>query len=129
MQSDFTTAGNPPGPLFWIIVCALALFEIAAMWKMYEKAGQPGWASLIPIYNLVVLCQIAGKPIWYVLLMFVPLVNIIIAVMVWHGVSKNFGHGVGFTLGLVFLGLIFIPILAWGDSQYLGPDALTPVPV
>jgi len=105
------------------------VFYIAAMWKVYTKAGQPGWAAIIPIYNLVVLAQIAGKPVWWVLLMLIPIVNIVVAIMIWHGVSTNFGKGVGFTLGLIFLGFIFIPILAWGDAQYLGPNAGTPVPV
>jgi len=105
------------------------VFYIAAMWKVYTKAGQPGWAAIIPIYNLVVLAQIAGKPVWWVLLMLIPIVNIVVAIMIWHGVSTNFGKGVGFTLGLVFLSFIFIPILAWGDAEYLGPTAGTPVPV
>jgi len=129
VQSDFSSSASSPGPVFWIVWCAVIVFFIASMWKVFTKAGQPGWAAIVPIYNLVVLCQIAGKPVWYVLLMLIPIVNIVVAVMVWHGVSTNFGHGVGFTLGLVFLGAIFIPILAWGDSKYLGPDARTPVPV
>jgi hypothetical protein len=127
VEDSFATSG--PGATFWIVWCAVMVFYIAAMWKVFTKAGQPGWAAIVPIYNLVVLVQIAGKPVWWVLLMLIPFVNIIVAVMVWHGISTNFGKGVGFTLGLLFLGFIFIPILAWGDSQYLGPTAGTPVPV
>ena len=128
MQSDFSSSASSPGPVFWIVWCAVIVFYIASMWKVFTKAGQPGWAAIIPIYNLVVLCQIAGKPVWWVLLMLIPIVNIVVAVMVWHGVSTNFGHGVGFTLGLIFLGFIFIPVLAWGDSNYRGPSAGIPVP-
>ena len=129
MQSDFSSSASSPGPVFWIVWCAVIVFYIASMWKVFTKAGQPGWASIIPIYNLVVLCQIAGKPVWWVLLMLIPVVNIVVAIMLWHGVSTNFGHGAGFTVGLVLLGFIFIPVLAWGDSRYLGPSAQTPVPV
>ena len=128
MQDTFPSQSGP-GATFWIVWCAVMVFYIAAMWKVYTKAGQPGWAAIIPIYNLVVLAQIAGKPVWWVLLMLIPIVNIVVAIMIWHGVSTNFGKGVGFTLGLVFLSFIFIPILAWGDAEYLGPTAGTPVPV
>ena len=128
MQDDFSTTTAAPGPVFWIVWCAVMVFYIAAMWKVFTKAGQPGWAAIVPIYNLVVMLQIAGKPVWWVLLFFIPVVNIIVAIMMWHAISTNFGHGVGFTVGLIFLAVIFIPILAWGDSQYLGPTAGTPVP-
>ncbi len=114
-------------PLFsttWLlIICAVAIFELASMWKVFTKAGKPGWASLIPIYNAIVILDIAGRPLWWILLYLIPGVNIVIACIVSHAISKSFGHDIGFTLGLIFLGGIFIPILAWGDSQYLGPAA------
>jgi Family of unknown function (DUF5684) len=128
VQQSFST-GSGPGAAFWIVWCAIIVFEIAAMWKVFTKAGKPGWAAIIPIYNAIVLLQIAGKPVWWFLLYFIPLVNIVIAIIVTHNISKNFGQGVGFTLGLIFLSFIFYPILAWGDAQYLGPNAGTPVPV
>lgn len=128
MQDTFS-AGSGPGPVFWIVWLAVVVLEIAAMWKVFEKAGQPGWAAIIPIYNAIVLIQISGKPVWWFLLYFIPLVNIIIAIIVMHNISKNFGKGVGFTVGLILLGAIFFPILAWGDAEYLGPTAGTPVPV
>ena len=126
MQDTYST--NGPGTMFWVIWCVVIIFYIAAMWKVFTKAGQPGWASIVPIYNGIVMLQIAGKPIWWILLYFIPLVNIVISIIVLNNISKNFGHGVGFTLGLIFLGFIFIPILAWGDSQYLGPNAGNPAP-
>jgi len=128
MQDTFSTPVEGPGPIFWIVCAVLIVFEIASLWKVFEKAGQPGWACIIPIYNIVVLCQIAGKPAWWVLLYLIPLVNIVISIMVKHNISKNFGHDVGFTLGLVFLAFIFYPILAWGESEYLGPSGGTPGP-
>lgn len=117
------------GMIFWIVCLAVTVFYIASMWKIYTKARQPGWASIIPIYNAVVLHQMVGKPIWWVILYFVPIVNIVIAIIVTHALSLSFGKGVGFTVGLILLGFIFYPILAWSDAQYLGPTAGTPVPV
>lgn len=127
MDDTFSTGG--PGPSFWIIWSAVMVFYIAAWWRIYTKAGQPGWAGIIPIYNLVVLHQIVGKPVWWVLLYFVPIVNIVIGIIVTHALSTSFGKGAGFTVGLVLLGFIFYPVLAWGDAQYQGPTAGTPVPV
>jgi len=129
VQDTFSTTGHPPGPVFWIVMCALIVFEIASMWKVFTKAGRPGWASLIPIYNAIVLIQIGGKPAWWFLLYLIPIVNIVVACIVMHNISQNFGHGLGFTLGLIFLGGIFIPILAWGDSEYQSPMSQIPVPV
>jgi uncharacterized membrane protein YoaK (UPF0700 family) len=88
------------------------------MWKMFEKASKPGWAAIIPIYNAIVIIQIAGKPAWWFLLYLIPIVNIVIAVIVMLNLARSFGKGTGFALGLVFLSGIFIPILAWGDAQY-----------
>jgi len=123
-----TYSMNGPGTMFWVIWCIIIVIEIAAMWKVFEKAGQPGWAAIIPIYNVIVLLQIAGKPIWWILLYFIPLVGLIIAIIVIHNISVNFGKGVGFTLGLIFLSPIFFPILAWGDAQYRPPGAGMPGP-
>ena len=63
--SDYTATPRGPGPVFWIVYIAVMLFMIAAIWKVFTKAGQPGWAILIPIYNLYVLCKIAGRPGWF----------------------------------------------------------------
>jgi len=100
---------------------ALIVFLIVAEWKVYVKAGQPGWAVLIPFYNFYIMLKIVGKPGWWILLLFVPLVNIVIGIYVIHLLSKSFGHGLGFTLGLIILSFIFYPILGFGDSKYLGP--------
>jgi hypothetical protein len=96
----------------------IALIEIIGLWRVFSKAGRPGWGAIIPIYNSVLLCNIAGLSGWLVILFFIPLVNIVIAIIVLHGVSKAFGHGFGFTLGLLFLGFIFVPVLGFGRSKY-----------
>jgi len=129
VQDTFDAPSTGLSPTAWIVVCAVMVFYIASMWKIYTKAGQPGWAAIIPIYNLVVLHQIVGKPIWWIILYFIPIVGIVIGIIVTHALSVSFGKGVGFTLGLIFLGFIFYPVLAWSDAQYLGPTAGTPVPV
>jgi hypothetical protein len=96
------------------------LFFIVCGWKVNVKAGRPGWAVIVPIYNLIVYCQIAGKPWWWVFLMMIPIVNIVIAFLLAFGLANSFGKGVLFGLGLLFLAPIFFPILAFGDAQYSG---------
>ncbi len=104
--------------LFFI---AIAIIYIAAQWRVFQKAGKPGWAAIIPIYNVLILLEIIGKPWWWILLLlFVPIVNIVLAVWMVNLLSKSFGQGVGFTLGLLFLGFIFYPILAFGNYEYKG---------
>ncbi len=108
--------------LFPILIgLALAIFVIVCEWIIYVKAGKPGWAVLIPIYNFIVLLQIVGKPWWWLLLMLIPIVNIVLAIIIMHRLSLSFGQGVGFTLGLIFLSVIFVAILAFGSAKYLGP--------
>ena len=128
-QDSLTYTGAPFSTAWLLIICAIGIFELASMWKVFTKAGKPGWASIIPIYNALVILDIAGRPLWWFFLYLIPGVNIVIACIVMHDFSKSFGHGIGFILGLILLSGIFVPILAWGDSQYLGPAARTPVPV
>ena len=101
-----------------IVWLAVVILAIAGLWKTFEKAGHPGWASIIPIYNLVVMMRVAGKPGWWVLLCLIPLVNLVIAVIMVGRTAKNFGKGTGFAVGLFFLGFIFYPILGFGDAKY-----------
>lgn len=88
------------------------------VWKVFAKGGQPGWACLIPIYNLYCLIKIAGKEWWWLLLFLVPLVNIAVAILLAIAISRNFGKGGGFVAGLIFLPWIFYPILGFGAAQY-----------
>jgi Family of unknown function (DUF5684) len=103
--------------LLWI---AVSVLMIASVWVVYTKAGQPGWASLIPIYNIIVMLQIAGKPTWWILLCLIPIVNIVIMFMMYIAVARAFGKSDGFGIGLIFLSFIFFPILAFGDAKYVG---------
>jgi len=105
----------------------LGILLIITQWIVYQKAGKPGWACIIPIYNFIVLLEIVGKPLWWFLLMLIPVVNIIVAIIVYHNLSLSFGKTAGFTVGLVLLPFIFFPILAFGDAKYLGAGASMPV--
>jgi len=112
-----------PGIVGGLVELIILIAVIAGMWKMFVKAGQPGWASIIPIYNTYIFCKIVGKPGWWVVLLFIPFVNIIIAIIIMLELAKVFGKGVGFAVGLILLGFIFIPILGFGDATYQGPKA------
>ncbi|HET7035063.1 MAG TPA: DUF5684 domain-containing protein [Thermomicrobiaceae bacterium] len=105
-----------------LVYLAIIVIEIAAAWIMFQKAGQPGWASIIPFYNVVVMLRMIGRSGWWTLLAFVPIADIVLLVWIASGLSKAFGKGTGFAVGLFFLNFIFVPILAFGDAQYLGPD-------
>lgn len=107
-----------------IVYLAIIIFYIYCMWKIFEKAGKPGWAAIIPIYSTIVMLEIVGKPWWWLLLMMIPYVGLIWAIWMINLLSKSFGKGVGFTLGILFLGFIFIPMLAFGSAKYQGPAGL-----
>lgn len=115
------TSSGSSGLISTVISLVIAVFYIAATWRIYAKAGQPGWAAIIPIYSTIVLLKVSGRPAWWFILLLIPLVNIVIGILVLLDLAKSFGRGVGFGLGLVFLSLIFIPILGFGGSQYVGP--------
>ena len=96
------------------------LFFVIVMWKIFKKAGYPGWASLVPIYNLYIALKIAGLPGWTILLTFVPVVNIIIIIIMPFGTAKNFGKGFLYGLGMFLLPLLFYPLLDFSDAEYVG---------
>ncbi|MES2109948.1 MAG: DUF5684 domain-containing protein [Bacteroidota bacterium] len=106
-----------------IPIIIISVITIIGQWKVFAKAGKPGWACIIPIYNIIVMLEIVGKPIWWVILFFIPCVNIIFGIWTLNLVSKSFGQSEGFTIGLLFLGFIFWPILGFGNYPYLGPSA------
>lgn len=106
--------------IFGMVYLGIIIVLIASIWKVFVKAGKPGWAAIIPIYNLIVMLEIAGKPVWWFLLFLIPFVNFIIAIMVMIAIAEKFGKGVGFALGLALLGFVFWPILGFGDAQYEG---------
>ena len=108
-----------------VVIAQLALgavvLTVAGTWRMYEKAGQPGWASLVPIYNLIVLLRIAGERWWCILLLLIPGLNAVVYILLCIDVAKRFGKGVLFGLCLCWAGSLFFPILGFGPAQYQKP--------
>ena len=111
-----------------LIGLAFLVLLIASLWKIFTKAGRPGWAAIVPIYNTIVLLQIVGRPVWWLVLMLIPFVNIVFAIIVMHDLSKSFGRGVGTTLLLLFLPFIGYPMLGFGSAKYTAPAAGSTVP-
>ena len=105
-----------------VIAVIVAVVILVAWWKIFTKAGKPGWAAIIPIYNVIVLLQVVGRPIWWIFLFLIPVVNIIIEIIVILDLAKSFGKGTGFGIGLILLNPIFALILAFGEAEYKGPD-------
>ncbi len=108
-------------PVFIISCIAIAVVQIAGMWKTFTKASQPGWAAIIPFLNIYIMTKITGKPGIWTILCLIPFVNIVIAIWLYNMMSKSFGKDEGFTAGLIFLGFIFWPVLGFGSAKYLGP--------
>ncbi len=106
-----------------VVYLAFLVLMLASGWKIFEKAGQPGWVVLVPIYNVIIMLKIVGKPWWWLLLMFIPYVGMIWGIWTINLMSLSFGKTTGYTLGLIFLGFVFYPMLAFGDAEYKGPTA------
>lgn len=109
--------------LILLIQLAVIVLVIAGVWKTFTKANQPGWAAIIPIFNVYTMTKIVGRPWWFILLLLIPLVNIVVAIVLSIDLAKSFGKGAGFGLGIALLGFIFYPILGFGDAVYQGPSA------
>lgn len=106
------------GAIISLLYLVMIVAAIAGMWKVFEKAGQPGWAAIVPIYNMFVLLQIVNKPIWWIVLLLIPLINIVILIMVSIALAEKFGKGGGFAVGMVFLPFVFYPMLGFGDERF-----------
>ena len=102
-----------------IINIIFLVIILISYWKIFEKAGKPEWAAIVPFYNMFIMVEVAQKPTWWFAMMFVPFANIVFMIMIMNGVSKSFGKTEGFTVGLVLLPIIFFPILAFGSAKYL----------
>jgi Family of unknown function (DUF5684) len=121
MLGQYSSTSNGVGSaVATLIYLVVVVVEVVAMWRLFTKAGQPGWAAIVPIYNLYVLVKVAGREGWWVILYFIPFVNIVVWFIVAVDVAKSFGKSAGFGIGIALLSFIFIPILAFGDAQYVG---------
>jgi hypothetical protein len=110
--------GGIGGLIGFIIYLAVIVIVIVGAWKIFEKAGKPGWTAIIPFYNLIVLLEIAGRPIWWFILLLIPFVGWVVGIIVCVDVAKKFGKGTGFGVGLALLSFIFVPLLGFGDAKY-----------
>lgn len=119
-QNNAVNPPEAPPAIVVVIQLAILLLLIVSMWKVFVKAGKPGWASIVPFYNAFVLIDIAGKPAWWVILLFIPVVGLIALILVFIEVAKRFGKSSLFGIGLALLPFIFYPILAFGDAKYQG---------
>ena len=103
----------------YLIGCLIVtVIAIIAQWKIFTKAGRPGWYSLIPIFNVYQLFKIAGMSGWMMLLMLIPIANIVVSILLAVNLAKAFGKGTGFAVGLILLPGIFYLILAFGSAKY-----------
>ena len=114
----------------WLISFVLSIVALAGMWKIFSKAGKPGWAAIIPFYNLYVLLEITGKPIWWIVLFLIPVVNfiapVVVMFLIYMTLAERFGRGGGTAVGLLLLPFIFAPILGFGSATYqAGPAPAT----
>lgn len=98
------------------------ILAIASYWTLFNKAGKPGWAAIIPIYNIIVMLEIAQKPTWWIVLMLLlPGLNLIWIIWTLNLFVKRFGKSSGYTVGIIFLPFIFLPLLAFSKSTvYVG---------
>jgi len=111
-----------------VVYIVISVFFIMTMWKIFAKANKPGWAAIIPIYNVIVLLEIVGRPIWWIILLMIPCVNIVISIILIFDLAKSFGKDAAFGIGILFLSVVFLPILAFSSNiKYVGPAAAPPV--
>jgi hypothetical protein len=126
MSLDLTSVlvplqGNGGGGLLFLLVyLAILVAIVAGIWKAFEKAGEPGWAAIVPIYNVYVMVKISGNDWWWLLLFLIPFVNFLALLKISIDVAEQFGQGLGFGLGLGVLSFVFWPLLGFGDYQYQG---------
>lgn len=118
----YQTIGAGVSMAYLIVVLVISILTLVALWKIFVKAGKPGWACIIPFYSAYCLFDIAWGNGWLFLLSFVPLVNVVIMIMMYFKLAKAFGKGTGFGFGLLFLNTIFTLILGFGSAEYIGPQ-------
>jgi hypothetical protein len=114
VADDYASSGDST---FVAVALGLFLVTVAAMWRVFRLAGEPGWAAIVPLYDGIVLLRIAGMSAWWVLLLLVPLVNVFVLLAVATGVARRFGHGGAFAAGLWIAPFVFYPILALADER------------
>lgn len=115
IMTGFTAAYYVGLAIFYVLL-------VIAFWKMFEKAGEEGWKSIIPLYNTYILYKLTWGNGWFFLLNFIPCVNVVVSIITCFKTAKAYGKGIGFGFGLLFLYNIFLLILGFGSAEYVGPD-------
>lgn len=128
MKYEYKTGWSEIPAWFWPVMACVALYFIILGWRIFTRAGRPGWESLVPFYNLYIWTKIIGRPWWWLLLCLIPLVNIYYFIVMMRSYARSFGQGVGFTVGLIFLRIIFESLIAFsGSIRYVGPNGVPAV--
>ena len=126
MYSDSSSAGSSmtdtQATVITIVALVLLPVLIASMWRIFTKAGEPGWHAIVPFLNTYTMIKVAGKPGWWFLLYLVPCVNYVVAFVVFFNVAKQFGRSAAFGVGTALLSPIFLPILAFGSSEHVATE-------
>jgi hypothetical protein len=112
--------GGALGGLVLLVELALVVVVVAGLWQTFAKAGKPGWAAIVPFYNIIVMLEIAGRPLWWIILFLIPCVNVVVSFIVAIDIAKSFGKDVAYGIGLALLPFIFYPLLGFGDARYVG---------
>ncbi len=119
------------GGVFFFVWLAIFVLMIVSYWKIFQKAGKQGWEAIVPIYNLIVLFQITKTPLWMIVLLFIPIVNLVAFFIVWIIVALNlakvFGKDTVYAILIMFFPYIMYPVLAFGPDQYVGDQVDVPV--
>lgn len=121
--SVFASLGVGFFVVYFLFMLAIMVLILAGFWKLFTKAGKPGWAAIVPFYNSYCLFDIAWGSGWLFLLTFVPCVNFVVMIILYFKIAKAYGQGTGFGFGLLLLPYVFFPILGFGKSEYVGPQA------
>ena len=118
MSAALLGSSSGAGAFLAIIYIAIIVLAIAGLWKTFTKAGHPGWGAIIPFYNIYLMCKVAKRPGWWLVLFLIPIVNFVIHLIVSLDIAKNFKKGSGFGIGLWLLSPIFFLILGFGSATY-----------
>lgn len=120
-MGQYDVPAESGGGFMATVQLALMVLLLVSFWKIFTKAGKPGWAALIPIYNVIVYLQIVNRPIWWLILLIIPIVNIVVLIILTNDLARAFNKGIGWTIGMLLVGVVFYPMLAFGSDAYAGP--------
>lgn len=118
---------------YFLFILVVAIFYVVCTWKIFTKAGKPGWASIIPIYNQIVLLEIVNKPVWWIALFFIPFANIVVSILLAIELARVFGKSDAFAILLILVPIVGYPMLAFDKNvHYKGvaptaPAAAAPI--